>query len=76
MTSVPVSFITYRDAVLYQADLEFSPTDPQDTSSTVLYEYVDGHVISATIEIEGVEVNNLPQNSSVITRFSKPVRLI
>ncbi|XP_071848670.1 adhesion G-protein coupled receptor G2-like isoform X3 [Apostichopus japonicus] len=71
LTSIPVSFITYRDAVLFQSDLEGSSVNQEGLS--VLDEYVDGHVISATIEIENVTIDNLPKNSSVITRFSTPM---
>ncbi|PIK40323.1 putative G-protein coupled receptor [Apostichopus japonicus] len=71
LTSIPVSFITYGDAVLFRSDLEGSSVNQE--GSSVLAEYVDGHVISATIEIENVTIDNLPENSSVITRFSKPI---
>ncbi|XP_071848662.1 adhesion G-protein coupled receptor G2-like isoform X2 [Apostichopus japonicus] len=71
LTSIPVSFITYGDAVLFQSDLEGSSVNQE--GSSVLAEYVDGHVISATIEIENVTIDNLPENSSVMTRFSKPI---
>ncbi|XP_071848667.1 adhesion G-protein coupled receptor G2-like isoform X4 [Apostichopus japonicus] len=71
LTSIPVSFITYRDAVLFQSDLEGSSVNQE--GSSVLAEYVDGHVISATIEVENVTIVNLPENSSVMTRFSKPI---
>ncbi|XP_071830067.1 adhesion G-protein coupled receptor G2-like [Apostichopus japonicus] len=67
LTQVPISFFLYKDSRLFQTSKK-PPTGSPDLNVT-LREAILSQVIAATLEIDNVVVENLPPNSSVISRF-------
>lgn len=70
---IPVSFISYLESSLFQTNNDVIVTEKANDPGSLLKEYIDSHVIAATVELEDVVISNLPPNSSVITRFSTPI---
>lgn len=68
---VPITFITYLDARLFQPANQLNTK--QSTDTLLLSSYVDSQVIAANIELDDVIIKDLPKNSSVLIRFSNPV---
>ncbi|KAJ8042978.1 Adhesion G-protein coupled receptor G4 [Holothuria leucospilota] len=64
---VPITFITYLDANLFQPSF----TDTEET--TAPSSYVDSHVLTVTVELDDVIIRDLPPNSSVLIKFSTPI---
>lgn len=64
---LPITFITYLDANLFQPSLN----DTEETTAPSTY--VDSHVLTVTVELDDVIIRDLPQNSSVLINFSTPV---
>ncbi|KAJ8042979.1 Adhesion G protein-coupled receptor L2 [Holothuria leucospilota] len=70
LSLVPITFITYLDARLFQPADEFNINQSTDTS--LLSSYVDSQVITANIELDDVIIKGLPKSSSVFINFSSP----
>ncbi|KAJ8042991.1 hypothetical protein HOLleu_09896 [Holothuria leucospilota] len=61
-TTVPLSFLVYRDASIF-------PVKESSNQSNESRTVISSHVISATVAIENVEIKDLPHDSQVGTTF-------
>ncbi|KAJ8043031.1 Adhesion G-protein coupled receptor G4 [Holothuria leucospilota] len=64
-TEVPISFVTYEDSRLFRKDKSKASENRNGTQ-----EYIGSYVVSSTVELPNVTIDGLPQNSSVIIKFS------
>ncbi|KAJ8043029.1 Adhesion G protein-coupled receptor L3 [Holothuria leucospilota] len=64
-TTVPVTFVTYRDSILFREN-DNDRSDKRNATN----EYIASYVISSTVELPNITISGLPQNSSVIVSFS------
>lgn len=74
ITQIPISFYIYKDSRLFQTSQTNQPSEIPinlpDGNFKLRRRVIASQVIAATVEIVGLEVDDLDEENSIVTRFT------